>query len=117
MQEARTYYVYIMASASRVIYTGVTNNLQRRVWEHKTKLVPGFTKKYNVNRLVWYQEFERVEDAIAREKEIKGWLRKKKVTLIEKSNGTWKDLSRGWFDSEVLPLRRTQGQNDNRRDE
>jgi putative endonuclease len=111
MSEARTYYVYIMASASRVIYTGVTNDLQRRVWEHKTKQVPGFTKKYNVKRLVWLQHFERVEDAIAREKEIKGWLRKKKVALIEKSNATWKDLSWGWFDSEVLRC----AQNDNLR--
>jgi putative endonuclease len=110
MQVARTYFVYIMASASRVIYTGVTNDLQRRVWEHKTKQIPGFTCKYNVTRLVFYEEFERVEDAIAREKEIKGWLRKKKVALIEKSNGTWKDLSWGWFDSEVLRF----AQNDNR---
>jgi putative endonuclease len=102
MQEPRTYYVYIMASASRVLYTGVTNDLARRAWEHKQTLVPGFTRKYNVTRLVYYEPFERVEDAIAREKEIKGWLRKKKIALIEGRNGTWKDLSWGWFDSEVL---------------
>jgi putative endonuclease len=90
----------------------VTNGLQRRVWEHESKLVPGFTKKYNVNRLVHYAQFDRVEDAIAREKEIKGWLRRKKIALIESRNGSWKDLSWGWFDAEVLSLRRTQGQND-----
>jgi putative endonuclease len=101
-----------MASASRVFYTGVTNDLRRRVWEHKMKLMRSFTKKYNVTRLVFFEEYDRVEDAIAREKQIKGWLRKKKIALIEKSNGTWKDLSWGWFDAEVLPLRQTQGQND-----
>jgi putative endonuclease len=101
-----------MASASRVIYTGVTNDLCRRVWEHKTKQVQSFTKKYNVTRLVFFEEYNRVEDAIAREKQVKGWLRRKKIALIEKSNGTWKDPSWGWFDAEVLPLRRTQGQND-----
>ncbi len=100
------YYVYIMASASRVLYTGVTNDLERRVWEHKHKLVPGFTSKYNVTRLVYYEEFDRIQDAIAREKVIKGWLRKKKIALIESKNGTWKDLSFRWFNSEVLPLRR-----------
>lgn len=91
-----------MASASRVLYTGITNDLQRRVWEHKRKLVPGFTKKYNCTRLVHCELFDRVEDAIAREKEIKDWLRKKKIALIEGRNGTWKDLSWGWFDCEVL---------------
>lgn len=96
------YYTYIMASASRVLYTGVTNDLCRRVWEHKTKQLRGFTKKYNVTRLVFFEEFERADDAIAREKEIKGWLRKKKIALIERRNGTWKDLSYKWLDSEVL---------------
>ena len=96
------YYTYILASASRVIYTGVTNDIQRRVWEHKTKQVPGFTAKYNLTRLVFFEEYERIDDAIAREKEIKGWLRKKKLALIEKCNGTWKDLTWGRFDSEVL---------------
>jgi|GEM_PF-377772 len=102
MQEPRTYYVYIMASASRVLYTGVTNDLARCVWEHKQKLVLGFTRKYSVMRLVHFEEFDRVEDAIAREKEIKGWLRKKKIALIESKNGSWRDLSWGWFGSEVL---------------
>jgi putative endonuclease len=91
-----------MASASRVVYTGVTNDLGRRVWEHKTRQVPGFTAKYNVTRLVHWEEFGEIRDAIAREKQIKGWLRRKKVALIEEHNGTWKDLSWGWFDAEVL---------------
>ena len=102
MIQERTYGVYIMASASRVLYTGVTNDLQRRVWEHKIKQIPGFTRKYNVTRLVYFEEFDRIEDAIVREKTMKGWLRRKKVALIEHRNGTWKDLSWGWFDSEVL---------------
>lgn len=101
MAAERTYYVYIMASASRVLYTGVTSDLERRVWEHKTKQVVGFTEKYNVTRLVYFEKFGRIEDAIAREKEIKGWLRRKKIALIESQNGTWKDLSWGWFNSEV----------------
>jgi putative endonuclease len=111
MQEQRTYSVYLMASASRVLYTGVTNDLPRRVWEHKQKLVPGFTRKYNVTRLVYQESFERIEDAIAREKEIKAWIRKKKVALIEGRNGIWKDLGWGWFDSEVLRF----AQNDTKR--
>jgi putative endonuclease len=93
-----TYHVYIMASASRVLYIGVTNDLPRRVWEHKQKLVPGFTAKYNVTRLVWCEEHGDIRDAIAREKQIKGWLRRKKVALIEEYNGTWKDLAWGWYD-------------------
>jgi putative endonuclease len=92
-----TYHVYIMASASRVLYIGVTNDLPRRVWEHKQKLVPGFTAKYNVTRLVWCEEYGDIRDAIAREKQIKGWLRRKKVALIEERNGTWKDLAWGWY--------------------
>ena len=102
MQDGRIYFVYIMASASQVIYTGITNDLRRRVWEHKTKQVEGFTRKYNCTRLVSFEEFDRVEDAIAREKEIKGWVRKKKTALIESRNGSWKDLSYRWFDAEVL---------------
>ena len=107
-----SYYTYIMASASRVIYTGGTNDLQRRVWEHKTKQILGFTSNYNVTRLVYFEELECVMDAIAREKEIKGWLRRKKVALVEAGNGTWKDLAWGWFDAEVLRC----AQNDRQRD-
>jgi putative endonuclease len=86
-----------MASASRVLYVGVTNDLERRVWEHKAKLIPGFTRQYNVTRLVHFEEYADIRDAIAREKQIKGWLRRKKIALIEEHNGTWKDLAWDWF--------------------
>jgi putative endonuclease len=89
----KQYYVYIMASRSRTLYTGVTNDLQRRVYEHKKKIVLGFTAKYNIERLVYFETSEDVYGAISREKEIKGWLRSKKLALIESTNPTWKDVS------------------------
>ena len=92
------YYVYIVASPSRTIYTGVTNNLERRMWEHKQKLVKGFTARHGVTRLVWFEDYRMIDDAIAREKQVKGWLRAKKVALIERENPTWHDLSHDWFD-------------------
>ncbi len=93
----RTYYVYLMASRSRVLYTGVTNNLARRVNEHKRGLIPGFTSRYRVTRLVYFEEFADVRVAIAREKEIKGWVRMRKLRLIEERNPTWADLADRWF--------------------
>ena len=96
----KTFYVYLMAGKFRTLYTGVTNNLERRVLEHKGKLVPGFTSKYNINHLVYYETFGDIRDAIKREKKIKGWLRAKKVALIVAGNPTWKDLSQGWFGRE-----------------
>jgi putative endonuclease len=84
----RTFYVYIMASKHRTLYTGITNDLERRVYEHKHKLTPGFTSKYNINRLVYMETFNHVRDAIQREKQIKGWLRAKKVALIIAENPT-----------------------------
>jgi putative endonuclease len=87
------YYVYIMASLSRVIYVGMTNNLRRRVEEHQQKLVEGFTQKYNVTQLMYYEVTNDVHAALAREKEIKGWRRSKKAALIESVNPTWRDLS------------------------
>ena len=89
------YYVYIMTNRSTTLYTGVTNNLERRVYEHKHKLVDGFTKKYNIARLVYYEATDDVQSAIAREKQIKGWLRRKKVALIESVNPEWRDLADG----------------------
>lgn len=89
----RTYYTYILASRSRVLYTGVTNDLTRRVNEHKQGLGSGFTHKYRVTRLVYFEEFAEVRDAIAREKEIKGWRRSRKISLIESRNPTWEDLA------------------------
>ncbi len=94
----KTFYVYITTNHSKTLYTGVTNNLQRRVQEHKEKLIPGFTRNYNITNLVYYEETNDVYTAINREKEIKGWLRKKKITLIETVNPQWKDLSLDWYD-------------------
>ena len=87
-----TYFAYIMTNRSRTLYTGVTNNLERRVQEHRSKLVPGFTQRYNITQLVYWEEYRDVGDAIAREKEIKGWLRRKKIALIESVNPYWDDL-------------------------
>jgi len=93
----RQYYVYIMTNRSRTLYTGVTNNLYRRVYEHKNKLIGGFTRKYNITKLVWYEVTSEITSAIARENQIKGWLRKKKIALIESMNPEWKDLSEEWM--------------------
>jgi putative endonuclease len=92
------FYVYIMTNHSRTLYAGVTNNLQRRVYEHKQKLVEGFTQKYNITQLVYYEVTSDVRSAIAREKQIKGWLRSKKIALIESMNPKWKGLSEGWYE-------------------
>ena len=94
---AKQYYVYIMTNRSKTLYTGVTDDLIRRVYEHKNKMVGGFTKKYNIMRLVYFEETNDVQSAIAKEKQIKGWLRSKKIALIASKNPEWKDLSEGWF--------------------
>jgi len=91
--DQKQYYVYILANKlNTVLYTGITNNIKRRVYEHKNKLVKGFTKTYNVDKLVYYEVFDDPYNAISREKKIKGWIRKKKVELINSFNPTWKDL-------------------------
>ena len=90
---SRTYCVYILASRSRILYTGVTNNVQRRMAEHREGLVPGFTTRYRIFRLVHFEVFGDIRYAIAREKEIKGWRREKKIWLIERHNPMWQDLS------------------------
>lgn len=87
------FHVYIMASASGVLYIGVTNDLDRRVIEHKQKLVPGFSRTYNTTKLVYFEPFGDIRNAIAREKQLKRWRREKKVFLIEKQNPRWLDLS------------------------
>lgn len=89
----KTYWIYILASKTGTLYAGVTNDLTRRVYEHKNKLIPGFTTKYNINRLVYYQEFCDIEQAIEMEKKVKGWGRKKKIDLIRSMNQGIKDLA------------------------
>ena len=90
---SKQYYVYILTNKSGTLYTGVTNNLVRRVFEHKNQMVDGFTKRYNLKYLVYYEATDDVHSAIAREKQIKGWLRAKKLQLINSLNPAWKDLS------------------------
>ena len=92
----KTYSVYIMASKSRTLYIGITSNLQHRVWQHREKRLSGFSAKYNTTRLVYFENFGEVLAAIQREKQLKGWLRSKKIALIESINCDWKDLSETW---------------------
>jgi putative endonuclease len=99
----RSYWVYVMASRSRALYTGVTNDLARRVNEHKQSLIAGFTKRYRINRLVYFEEYPDIRDAIAREKEIKGWVRARKIKLIEERNPAWDDLAESWFQKRTSP--------------
>ena len=88
------YYIYIISNwNNKVIYIGVTNNLERRIFEHKSKLIPGFSSKYNLNKLVYYEQYVDIREAITREKELKKWKREKKNKLIESTNPEWMDLS------------------------
>jgi len=98
-----TYCVYILASRSRVLYIGVTNDLARRVDEHKRGLVVGFTSRYRVTRLVYFEEFIDIRDAIAREKQLKGWTRSRKTGLIERRNPGWQDLAESRFHAHGAP--------------
>ena len=93
MESQKQYFVYIMTNKSKTLYIGVTNDLQRRVYEHRHKVVPGFTAKYNIRSLVYYESTNDVREALAREKQLKGLLRIKKIRLIESTNPEWKDLS------------------------
>ena len=93
MRKTKNYYVYIMASATGTLYIGITNNLQRRVYEHKNNLVEGFTKKYFCHKLVYYEMSQDPYSAISREKQLKNWRREKKEKLIKISNSSWKDLA------------------------
>ena len=94
----KAYYVYIMTNKSRTLYVGMTNNITKRVYEHKKKLIDGFTKKYNINQLLYFETFGDINSAIDREKTIKGWLRNKKIELINQKNPHCKALSRDWYD-------------------
>ncbi|MBS1722927.1 MAG: GIY-YIG nuclease family protein [Armatimonadetes bacterium] len=88
---------YILASKSGVLYTGVTSDLEGRVWQHKNGTYAGFSKKYRCTALIWYEEFADIRDAIDREKQIKRWRREKKIWLIEETNPSWHDLAQDWF--------------------
>ena len=98
----RSYCVYILASRSRALYVGVTGNLLARVLQHKTGTVDGFTSRYRADRLVHFEETDYVHAALAREKQIKGWRRERKVALIERANPTWEDLAADWYDRAAL---------------
>ncbi|MGH9606511.1 MAG: GIY-YIG nuclease family protein [Terracidiphilus sp.] len=102
----KAYFTYILASRSHTLYIGVTGDLQRRVFEHKWKEHDGFTERYNCDRLVWFERYQDVGKAIARETQLKGWRREKKIALIEKTNPAWVDLSREWYDYEPADLKR-----------
>ena len=95
----KNYFVYIMSNASKMVYTGVTNDLDTRVFQHKSKLGGVFTHKYNLHKLVYFETYAEVRGAIRREKQIKGWLRSKKVALIESVNPGWLDLAEQHFKS------------------
>ena len=103
MRKEHKYWVYIMASRSKTLYTGVTDDMFRRALEHKSGTIKGFTKRYHVNRLVYYETFKYVNNAIRREKQIKGWDRAKRLALIESMNPTWVDLAEGWGEA-IKPL-------------
>ena len=94
----KTFYVYILASTSGTLYTGITNDIKRRIYEHKNHFVPGFTDKHNIDKLLYMETFRNVDHAIKREKQIKGWKREKKIKLIDQENAQWNDLSDNWFD-------------------
>ena len=97
------FWVYIMASLSGTLYIGMTNSIERRAWEHKNGTIEGFSKKYGCNRLVFFEKYGDVRTAINREKELKGWTRKKKIALIESDNPRWEDLAASWGRPMALP--------------
>lgn len=97
MNNRNRYFVYIMSNASKTLYIGVTNDLLRRVMEHKEGKIIGFTSKYNIKKLIYYEEGNSIDEALYREKQIKGWMRQKKIDLIEELNPDWADLSEGWY--------------------
>jgi putative endonuclease len=92
----RQYWVYIVCSTSGTLYIGMTNNIGRRMWEHKSGEFEGFASKYHCNRLVYYESFDDVNKCIAREKQLKGWVRRKKIALIESRNPRWQDYAEKW---------------------
>ena len=108
LRRERHYYVYLLGSLSGTLYIGVTSDLAFRVRQQKDHAFAGFTAKYDVDRLLYYEIYGNVNTAIAREKQLKGWRRAKKIALIEKENAQWKDLSREWFEFPGKPLVRVE---------
>jgi putative endonuclease len=103
----RSYWAYILASKPHgTLYFGVTNSLQRRVWQHKNGVIEGFTKQHRIDRLVYFEEFRDISNAIARETQLKGWLRAKKIALIQNENPLWNDLAAEWYDDAVAVINR-----------
>ena len=111
----KTYFLYIMSNETTMIYVGVTNSLKHRVAQHKKKLVAGFTHRSNVHKPVHYECFSDIRVAIGREKQIKGWLRTKKVGLIVSKNPAWNDLSAAWFTTELITRGKTKLARDNQK--
>ncbi len=98
MSDCLQSFVYILTNVNRtVLYTGVTSRLRIRIWQHRAGVHEGFTKRYNLTRLVWFEEFRDITNAIVREKQIKGWTRAKKIALITAKNPHWIDLAADWF--------------------
>ena len=93
----KSYFVYILANNGKMLYAGITSNLEKRIYEHKHHLINGYTKRYNINKLVYFEETNDVNVALEREKQVKGWLRKKKIALIESVNPEWQDLAETLF--------------------
>src|SRR5579859_132777 len=99
----RTFWVYIVASIGGTLYIGVTNNIDRRAFEHREELIDGFSKRYDCKRLVYFEEFSDIRSAIEQEKRIKGWTRKRKIALIESINPEWQDLAKDWGWQRLMP--------------
>lgn len=89
----KTYYVYILTNKSATLYIGVTNDLKRRLWEHRNKMIVGFTKKYNINKLIYVEDYKSANGAIAREKQLKGWRRERKMELIKQQNPSFREIA------------------------
>lgn len=100
----KEYFVYILGSSSGTLYTGMTNDLQRRVYQHKRKLIPGFSREYTTDRLLYFEKVSEVRTALEREKQIKSLRREKKIALIESKNPKWEDLCEGWYEESGLEL-------------
>ena len=108
--DLKTYFVYILSSRSRNLYTGLTSQIEICVWKHKTKSLGGHTAKYNIDRLVYFEEHTTASEAIAREKEIKSWRRELRISLIESMKPGWVDMSEGWYDDELMAEEKRQKQ-------